>query len=115
MPEPNELAPQQPAPEQPTVEQPVPTNAIWERLLEGDPGTVVAMFDSLLDADLPYAAGGLLRDVAERMADAHDFCDENQQRKFREAAQMAIHHCLDGDEQSVRELMEETGQTFGQT
>ena len=85
-----------------------PPQLIWSRLLEGDPGSAVAFFDSLLAADLAFAAGGFLRDLAERIADVDEFVeDETERLRFINAVKEAITHCLDGDVHAIEELMSE--------
>lgn len=66
------------------------------------------MFDSLLNGDFPYAAGGLLRDVADRIIDADDFveCDD-ERRLFVETATTAILACEQGDESALEKLLAE--------
>lgn len=81
---------------------------IWERLLVGDPGPLVALFDALLDADLNRAAGGLLDDVAERILLAHEQIEDVQQAaEFSQAAKAALLHCCDGDDVELQKLMEQ--------
>ncbi|MEZ6116872.1 MAG: hypothetical protein R3C28_09915 [Pirellulaceae bacterium] len=81
--------------------------AIWERLLAGDPGPLVALFDALLDADLNRAAGGLLDDVAERILLADEQIEDVQQiAEFARAAKAGLLQCCDGDEEELRDLME---------
>ena len=81
---------------------------IWERLLVGDPGPLVALFDALLDADLNRAAGGLLDDVAERILLADEQIEDVQQAaEFSQAAKAALLNCCDGDDVELQKLMEQ--------
>ena len=60
-----------------------PLNHMWDALLVGDPGPFVAFFDSLMNSDFPFGAGGLLRDLADRIVSAtEEFEDESEREKF---------------------------------
>lgn len=86
-----------------------PLQSIWQALLEGDPGPAVAFFDSLIASDFAYAAGGLLRDIAERIADLDTSLDDDlTSNRFRDAAKKMLESCLDGDLSAVADLMAET-------
>ncbi len=81
---------------------------VWQGLMAGDPGPYVAMFDSLLNGDFPFAAGGLLRDLAERIIDADDFVECDDERKlFVETATQALLTCEQGDETALKQLLAE--------
>lgn len=86
-----------------------PTESIWHGLLDGDPGPTVALFDALIDGDLAHAAGGMLRDIAERLRDIHDHVEQPHQReRFATAARKALVCCLNGDQAAVEALLRET-------
>lgn len=86
----------------------VPTDAIWQALLNGDPGPAVALFDALMDADFAFAAGGFLRDLAERLEDAGELLDDPSQHEcFCDALRSAILCCLQDDEEALAALREE--------
>ena len=88
---------------------PQPTESIWQGLLDGDPGPTVALFDALLDADLAHAAGGMLRDIAERLGDIQDYVDAaEQQERFSRTAREALTCCLNGDQVAIDALLLET-------
>ena len=82
---------------------PLPLHIVWQGLLGGDPGPAIAFFDSLMDADLAYAAGGLLQDIAERIEDIGQFAEDQQQHEaFVMAAKQVINECaIDPDEFSA--------------
>lgn len=85
-----------------------PAETVWAGLVAGDPGPTVALFDALMDADFAFAAGGLLRDLAERLGDADEvISDERERIQFVSAVQQALLHCLDNDEEAVDALMRE--------
>ena len=72
----------------------LPAHQIWQSLLEGDPGPAVAFFDSLLNADFGYAAGGFLQDITDRLADAHEYIpDEAQREAFVASARQVVEEC----------------------
>ena len=82
--------------------------SIWNSLLEGDPGPSLSLVDSLLDNDLSFAAGGLLRDFAERMVQADSEIDDDQQRaEFVDAINQVLAHAYRDDEASLKELLDE--------
>ena len=82
--------------------------SIWNSLLEGDPGPSLSLVDSLLDNDLSFAAGGLLRDLAERMVQADSEIDDDQQRvEFVDAINQVLAHAYRDDEASLKELLDE--------
>ena len=84
----------------------LPTHSIWQGLLDGDPGPAVAFFDSLMEADLSFAAGGLVQDIAERVGDADQYvANETQRSQFVEAARQVVRHCLQGDSAAIEEMM----------
>ena len=87
----------------------VPTASIWTALLDGDPAPAVALFDALMDTDFGWAAGGLLRDVAERMHDADEYVEPNAKERFMAAALTVLSTCLDDDE-LVAELIAEAAE-----
>lgn len=83
-------------------------DAIWSSLLDGDPGPALAFSDALLDNDMPFAAGGFLRDLAERLHDVGDALpDENQRHAFTEAIHAVLLHALDHDEKALADLLAE--------
>jgi hypothetical protein len=84
-----------------------PTDALWVGLLSGDPGPAVAFFDALMASDLAFAAGGLLRDVAERIVDAGEVIEDDRERSsFIDAAQQVLEQCLP-DSVAVAALLQE--------
>jgi len=81
---------------------------IWSSLLDGDPGPSLSFVDALLHNDLPFAAGGVLRDLAERMVDAGSAIDDEQQRaKFADAVKQVLTHAYRDDEAALQELLDE--------
>lgn len=81
---------------------------VWDSLRAGDPAPFVALFDLLLASDFPFAAGGILRDLAERILDAKDVIeDEADCERFVTAAKSAIVACEDGNEAALQDLLEE--------
>lgn len=84
----------------------LPTHSIWQGLLDGDPGPAVAFFDSLMEADMSYAAGGLVQDIAERVGDVDQYlANETQRSQFVDAARQVVTHCLQGDSTAIDEMM----------
>lgn len=81
---------------------------IWSSLLDGDPGPSLSFVDSLLDNDFSFAAGGVLRDLAESMVRAGDEIDDEQQRtSFVDAVSQVLQHAYRDDEAGLRELLDE--------
>lgn len=86
----------------------IPLEQVWDGLLNGDPGPFVALFDSLMDSDLPFAAGGLLRDLAERIANVSEEIDDDAtQQQFIATSKQAILVCLQNDEAQLTALLQE--------
>lgn len=84
----------------------LPTHHVWQSLLDGDPGPAVAFFDSLMEADFSFAAGGLIQDVAERIGDADQYlADETLRSRFVAAARQVVEHCLQDDSNAIEEIM----------
>ena len=85
-------------------------DSIWNSLTDGDPGPAQALVDALLDNDMAFAAGGFLRDLAERLSDVGEVMEDDEQR---EKFVLAIHEVLpvshDHDESAVAELLIECG------
>lgn len=70
-------------------------DSIWNSLRQGDPGPAVALIDALMDNDFAAAAGGVLSDLAERMLDAHEVIeDENERSQFVSAIEEVLRHAL---------------------
>lgn len=89
----------------------LPMNAIWQALLNHDPGPAVAFFDLLVNSDFSFAADGFLRDLAERMLDADDHVDSEEQRaQFCDAVRQTISHCLQHDVEAVEQLLQEAAE-----
>ena len=85
-----------------------PLNHMWDALLVGDPGPFVAFFDSLMNSDFPFGAGGLLRDLADRIVSAtQEFEDESERETFVEAAKQAIRVCVQHDDAELQSLLAE--------
>ena len=83
---------------------------IWESLMRGDPGPAVAFVDLLTDCDFSFAAGGLLRDLAERLVDVEQYVEDAHQREqLVEAIHAVLMHCCDQDSAEVDRLLEEAG------
>jgi|GEM_PF-4644296 len=57
-----------------------PLNHVWNGLLAGDPGPFVTFFDSLMNSDFPFGAGGLLRDLADRIVSAGEEFEGESER-----------------------------------
>ena len=80
----------------------------WDNLRLGDPAPFVALFDLLLASDFPFAAGGILRDLADRIVDADDVFDDVAEReRFVDTAKKAILTCEDGDEAALKSILDE--------
>ncbi len=81
---------------------------LWGSLLEGDPGPSLAFVDLLLNNDLPFAAGGVLRDLAERMVDAGSSIeDDNKCQRFVEAVNRVLRHAYREDPDALQDLLDE--------
>ena len=90
-----------------TTPQDFPTEFVWQGLQAGDPGPFVAFFDALMAHDLAHAAGGLLRDIGDRLVDENSLADLEQPETFVEAARKGLLCCLQGDEQDLELLLKE--------
>ena len=83
--------------------------AIWRSLLVGDPGPALALIDALLEQDMAFAAGGFLRDLAERRNDAGDcIADEVERKVFITAVDQTLELALEGDHDAVASLLQES-------
>ena len=88
----------------------LPLATIWTALLAGDPGPALSFVDALIENDLPFAAGGFLQDLAERLNDAQQTIDDQQKlAQFVEAAEQTLLHACDGDQAMVAQIREQTG------
>ena len=72
------------------------------------PGPALAFFDQLIESDLSFAAGGLLRDIAERLGDADEHLAGTERETFRRASLEVISHGLGNDAQAIASLLAET-------
>lgn len=84
----------------------------WDALRQGDPGPIVAFVDALLSHDMAFAAGGLLRDIVERIRDASETLDAEEQKRFLAASLQALMIVYDGDRDEVEQLLREADCTL---
>ena len=86
---------------------PFSLDTVWSSLLDGDPGPALSFADALVDNDMAFAAGGFLNDLAERMHDADESIEDDQQRSaFVAAIEQVLRHALDNDPSALDELLE---------
>lgn len=84
-------------------------DAIWNALLDGDPGPALALATALIDNDMSFAAGGFLRDLAERIQpdSLQLLADDAQRQSFDVATRQALLEMLDGNHVALEELLAE--------
>jgi hypothetical protein len=75
--------------------------------VSGDPGPAVALFDALMASDFSFAAGGMLRDLAERIADSEHLDDQIQRKRFDETVKQVLLVCHNDDASLVAALLDE--------
>ena len=88
------------------MSRPFSLDTIWNTLLHGDPGPALAFVEALIENDMAYAAGGFLQDLVERVHDAQDTIEQEQQRvQFVEAAKHVVLASVGNDKAALNEFL----------